>query len=55
MKSKEEILLESKVSDILINLVEEAKDLYDNMTTSDLQGYLQVKAMNIIKLVRDGK
>lgn len=55
MKSKEEILLESKVSDILIDLLEEATDLFKGMSTSDLQGHLQVKAMKIIKIVREAK
>jgi hypothetical protein len=46
-----DIFLESRVTDILIELIEEQvqKDLYENMSTSDLQGYLGVKAKQIIK------
>ena len=55
MKTKAEIVLEMKVASILLELIYEDhdKDLYNELTTSDLQGYCQVKAMDIIKLVRE--
>lgn len=57
MKSREEIVLEMKVTSILLELIYEdhEKDLYNGLDTSDLQGVLQVKAMDIIKLVREAK
>jgi len=57
MKDKEEILLEFKIGDILIELIKDQADnnIYNEMTTSDLQGMTTVKAMEIIKLVRGKK
>lgn len=51
MRAKEEILLESDVSGVLLDLVYEqvATDLYNKMTTSDLQAYCGAKADGIIK------
>jgi len=55
MKTKEQIMLEFAVSDMLLGLVyEENKDkLTNNMTTSDLQGYCTVKAMEIVTLFKN--
>lgn len=52
MKTKEEILLESEISDILLELIQDQadNDIYNKMTTSDLQGMITIKAMEIIKL-----
>ena len=55
MKSKEEILLEFGVSDVLLGLIDEQvnDDIYNKMTTSDLQGYCGAKAFDIIKMFKD--
>ena len=55
MKSKEEILLEHGVSDVLLGLIYEQvdDDIYNIMTTSDLQGHCGVKAFDIIKMFKD--
>ena len=57
MKSRDEVVLEVKVASILIEMIYEDydKNLYNELTTSDLQGYCQVKAMDIIRLVREAK
>jgi hypothetical protein len=57
MKSKEEVVLEVKVANILIEMIYEDhdKDLYNELATSDLQGYCQVKAVDIIRLVKETK
>ncbi|MCX6821609.1 MAG: hypothetical protein NTW30_02400 [Candidatus Aenigmarchaeota archaeon] len=54
MRDKEQILLEMNVSDVLLGLVHEQvkDDLYNTMTTSDLQGYCQTKAQEIVKLFK---
>ena len=49
MKTIEEIKLESKISDILLEFAETAKE---DLTTSDLQGIAGAKAIEIIKMVR---
>ena len=51
MKTKEQIMLEFAVSDMLLGLVYE--DNKDKMTTSDLQGYCTVKAMEIVTLFKN--
>ena len=48
MKTEEEVLFEMKVS----NLILEVAELYNEVTTSDLQGIAHAKAMDIIKLIR---
>ncbi len=55
MKTRAEIVMEMKVASILLELIYEDHDkgLYEDMTTSDLQGYCQAKAMDIINLVRE--
>ena len=53
MKTNEELRLEFKVGDILLDLVRQ--DLYNTLTNSDLQSVCQVKAMEIIKIVREAK
>jgi hypothetical protein len=55
MKGKEEILLEMNVSDVLLGLIHEQvkDDLYNTMTTSDLQGYCSTKAQEIVKLFKN--
>jgi|GraSoiStandDraft_41_1057321.scaffolds.fasta_scaffold1520013_2 hypothetical protein len=57
MKTKEDMILEMKVGDILLNLIYDMieNDLYNEVTTSDLQSICQVKAMDIIKLVREAQ
>jgi len=54
MKSADDIRQEFIISDILIELIEDQvkNDLYNNMCTSDLQGYCSVKAQEIIKIIQ---
>jgi len=55
MKTKEQILLEFGIQDILLGLVHEQvkEDLYNNMTTSDLQGYCSAKASDIVTMFKN--
>ena len=55
MRTPEEIRQEFYVSDILLELIQDQvkNDLYNNLTTSDLQGYCTVKAQEIIKIIKE--
>ena len=53
MKDIKELRLEFAVSDIILELVRQ--DLYNALDNSDLQGVCHVKAMEIIKIVREAE
>jgi hypothetical protein len=44
------VKLESKISDILLEFLEAAKE---DLTTSDLQGIAMAKAMDIIRIIKE--
>ena len=48
MKTKEEILLEMEIANMILGVA----NIYNEVTTSDLQGIAQVKAQEIIKRLR---
>ena len=50
MKTSQDMRLEAKVSGMILELVE---PYVDDMSYSDLQGVVQVLAMNIIKTVKE--
>lgn len=49
MKTTKEILLKSKISDVLIDFANISKE---DITTSDLQSVAMVKAIEIISIVK---
>jgi hypothetical protein len=53
MKSKEQVMLEFKVSDILLELMRDEEDLVNKLTNSDLQGYCGAKASDMVKMFKD--
>jgi hypothetical protein len=44
-------ILENKVSDILLKMIYEYHDTADDWTTSDLQGWVDTKSYEIIKII----
>jgi hypothetical protein len=53
MKSRDDIRLEGKVSNMILDLVREAIDgELDDMPNGDVQGICEALAINIIKTVR---
>lgn len=56
MKRKEDILLEGKVSDMILDLVRDAIDgKLDDTPNGDVQGICEALAVNIINAVREGR
>ncbi len=53
MKTIEDIRLEGKVSDLILEFVQNIGPALDDITTSDLQGTCGALAMNIIKIVKE--
>jgi|TARA_Y100000310_G_scaffold321159_1_gene378442 hypothetical protein len=54
VKDKKEIVKEVQVSDILMRFAEQYRvELWDNLTTSDIQGVAQVEAQEIYQLVTE--
>ena len=55
MRTTEEIRQEFYVSDLLLEIImdQSKNDLYNNLTTSDLQGYCGAKAITIIKTIKE--
>jgi len=51
MKTTKDVLFELEISDLIL----EVANLYNDVTTSDLQGIAQAKAAEIIKLVEERK
>lgn len=51
MKTTQETLLELKIADILLSFFEAYKE--EDITQSDLQGVAQIRAMDIINLIKN--
>lgn len=56
MRTIEDIRLETKISDMIIELINEARDgKLDDVDDGDLDGLVGALAMNIINIVRETK
>lgn len=51
MKTIEDLRLEKTISDMILEVAE----LFNDVTTSDLQGIAGAKAMRIIEMVKNGE
>ena len=52
MKTTDDILLESRITDMILDLIDE--DLVNELPRGDLQSVVQATAMKIVTLVQDG-